>query len=84
MIVMVLITRNIFYYGVALLEDHIIMYKLNEALVAAKTFMESRVHEICDVHNYGYLLFRPRFEQCNLKIKVYQMSCDEILFVIQH
>ena len=41
--------RNIFDYGVAFPEERMILYKFSEDQVAAKFFVEGRVHEMCHV-----------------------------------
>ena len=60
-----------------------ILYKFSEDQVAAKNFVEGRVHEMCHVAGYGSLSFRPKFDWRFRRIKIYQVLCHEILSVIQ-
>jgi hypothetical protein len=58
-------------------------YKFNEVQCKAQRFREGTVHEMCNVAGYGSLDFRPIIDPYIVKVKVYQVLCDEILSVIQ-
>jgi hypothetical protein len=49
----------------------------------AHKFKEGNVHEMCNVEGYGFLDFKPIIDPHIVKVKVYQVLCHEILFVIQ-
>jgi hypothetical protein len=50
----------------------------------AYKFREGTLHEMCNVQGYEFLDFKPILDQCIVKIKVYQVLCHEIFFMIQN
>ncbi len=75
--------KNMFNYVVQFPISGLQFYKFGEVQCEARKFRESNVHEMCNVKGYGSLVFRPIIDPHIIKVKVYQVLCHEILFMIQ-
>jgi len=77
------IEKNMFEYGVQFPIGGLQFYKFSEMQCKARKFKEGNVHKMCNVKGYGSLDFRPIIDPHIVKVKVYQVLCHEIFFVIQ-